>query len=140
MWRGILIVLFALAGCVQLPPTPQDIQAKKFEPVPDKAVIYIVRPGIDAPVIGSVSLDAPGAGMVTTQPRTYYRWEVAPGRYRIAAMFASTAAVTLQTEPGKIYFVQQTVTGSRREGTKMQFLEIVDDRTGRRLVADAELL
>jgi len=41
--RRLLVVAVMLAGCVQLPPTPQDIQAKKFEGVPDKAVIYIVR-------------------------------------------------------------------------------------------------
>lgn len=42
MWRALPVAIL-IAGCAQLPPTPQDIQAKKFEGVPDKAVIYRVR-------------------------------------------------------------------------------------------------
>lgn len=38
--RRLLVVAVVPAGCVQLPPSPQDIQAKKFESVPDK--VYFV--------------------------------------------------------------------------------------------------
>ena len=108
MWR-ILLLSIMVAGCAQLPPTPQDIQAKKFESVADKAVIYLVRdhPDFnDAPA--TVSLD--NLGMVTTYPGTYYRWEAAPGARRIAGYAADSGSITLHTEPGKIYFVQQRVT------------------------------
>lgn len=108
MWRTLLLGIM-VAGCVQLPPTPQDIQAKKFERVEDKAVIYLVRDYPDfneSPA--TVSLD--GSSLVTTYPGTYYRWEVAPGTHRIAGYAADSGSITVQTQPGKIYFVQQRVT------------------------------
>jgi hypothetical protein len=38
MWRGWLAGVIMLAGCVTpLPPTPQDLQAKRFETLPDRA-------------------------------------------------------------------------------------------------------
>ena len=81
MWRVLLVLL--LAGCVQLPPSPQDIQAKKFESAtPDKSVIYIVRAPMDSREGGTISLD--DNAQVTTYAGTYYRWEVAPGPHRIA--------------------------------------------------------
>ncbi|MGZ8229401.1 MAG: hypothetical protein ACXW2A_06575, partial [Burkholderiales bacterium] len=39
----MLILGLALAACAQLPPSPQEIEAKRFESVPGKAVIYVVR-------------------------------------------------------------------------------------------------
>jgi len=42
-----LVMGLTLAGCQQLPLTPQDLQARKFEAVPDKAVIYVVRDAVD---------------------------------------------------------------------------------------------
>jgi hypothetical protein len=133
----ILLLLFS-SGCVQLPPSPQDIDAKRFTPVADKAVIYIVRSPVDSRVAAQISLS--GAGSIATHPGTYYRWEVAPGTQRIEASGASTAAVTLQTEAGKIYFVRHTAAGGLREGLTQQWLQQIDDATGRRMVNQAELL
>jgi hypothetical protein len=46
MTRFLLIALLLLAGCVApLPPMPEDAVAKRFEPLPDKAVIYLARLG-----------------------------------------------------------------------------------------------
>lgn len=137
---SVLVTLILLAGCVQLPPSPQDIDAKRFAAVPEKAVIYLVRTPMDGPVTGPVTLEAEGGGMITTHPRTYYRWEVTPGKLRIAAMYASVANITFQTQPGRIYFVEQTVTGSRRSGTQMQFLVQIDENRGRMLVSNSQLL
>ena len=40
--RNLLLAVALLAGC-QLPLTPEDLEARKFEAVPGKAVIYLVR-------------------------------------------------------------------------------------------------
>ncbi|MGZ8265009.1 MAG: hypothetical protein ACXW2I_12455, partial [Burkholderiales bacterium] len=56
MWRIVMSALL-LAGCVQLPPTPQDIQAKRFEAVPDRSVIYIVRTPVDSFEASPLALD-----------------------------------------------------------------------------------
>jgi len=137
MWRLLLSAL-VLAGCVQLPPSPQDIQAKKFESLPDKAVIYIVRSKVDSVFGGTLWLG--DRAQITTYAGTYYRWEVTPGSHRIAAYAPSNASVTLQTSAGRVYFVQHTVFGDLRAGPLVSFLEQIHERDGRVLVAQAQLL
>ncbi len=140
MWRAttMAIAMISMAGCVQLPPTTQDIQAKRFESVPGKAVIYIARPRVDAPNGGSIVIG--NDGVITTYEGTYYRWEVPPGTQVIRGYGVFTASVTLQAEPGRIYFVQQTVNGNRRDGAQSMSLQQVSDVQGRRLVSDAQSL
>ncbi len=94
-------------GCAQLPPSPADIQAKKFEALPDQAVIYIVRNDPDFSRDGATLL-LDDTTTVTTYPGTYYRWEVAPGAHNIAGFAADAGNMTITVEAGKIYFVQQS--------------------------------
>ena len=137
IWQ-VTLTAFLLAGCAQLPPTPEDIQAKKFESVPGKAVIYIVRAPMDSREVGSILLDDDGP--VATYWGTYYRWVVAPGKHRIAGYAQQSAGITLETEAGKIYFVAHTVLGSPRTGAAFTFLNRIDGKTGRKLVLDSQLL
>lgn len=133
----MLLAAFLAAGCAQLPPSPQDVQAKKFEIPPGMAVIYIVRNQPDlSPHHGTLTLD--DSGMITTFPGTYYRWEVAPGMHRVASYAIGTAAVVLRAEAGKLYFVQNKV-GGYRSSTDV-FLEIIPERDGRAMVARAQLI
>ena len=137
MWRGIVILALWVAGCTQLPPTAQDIQSKKFEPVPGQAVIYIARSRVDSPNDGTIMIG--NNGMITTYQGTYYRWETAPGAQIIRGYGGYNASVTVQAEAGKIYYVQQTVIGGRR-GVSSMHLQQVDERSGRQLVSAAQLL
>ncbi|MBI2295356.1 MAG: hypothetical protein HYU76_04810 [Betaproteobacteria bacterium] len=137
MWR-ILLTALLLAGCAQLPPSPQDIQAKRFAPVPDKAVIYIVRTPLD-------SLQASGLWLgdraqITTLPGTYYRWEVTPGVHRIAGYASANESVTLTTAAGRVYFLEHTVIGSGQSGPQSTSLRQIDERDGHALVTRAQLL
>lgn len=134
----LILLIVLTTACAQLPPAPQDIQAKKFESLPDRAVIYIVRPAVDAPTPGPLSIS--GRGMISTHQGTYFRWEVTPGAQRIEGAGASTAALTVQTEAGKIYFVEQTVVGNPRDGTQSMSLRRIDENRGRRMVSAAQLL
>ena len=137
MWR-ILMAALLLSGCAQLPPSPADIQAKRFESVPGKAVIYVVRTPMDSQESSGLSLDY--VSQITTHPGTYYRWEVAPGTHRVAGFGVGTELVTLATEPGKIYFLQHSVLGHWRSGPQLTGLKQISDQDGRALVAHAELL
>ena len=116
MWRALLIAL-PLAGCVQLPPTPEDIQAKKFELVPDKAVVYLVR---DYPDFSdaAATIWLGDTAMITTYAGTYYRWEVDPGTHRIAGYGPDIGAITLKVEAGSIYYVQQRLAPFLRSRTR----------------------
>jgi hypothetical protein len=107
MWRGFLAVLL-LAGCSTLQPALQDAGAKQFYSVPGKSVIYLVREKPDThphPMI--VLLNNSTESL--TYPGTFVRWEVEPGVQRIAGFGGDAGAIDLETGPGKIYFIRQTV-------------------------------
>src|SRR5258705_11734134 len=136
MWRNLLTALL-LAGCAQLPPTPEDIQAKKFERLPDKSVIYVVRTPMDSSHASGLALDF--REQITTFRGTYYRWEVAPGTHRIAGFGNAIESVTVTTAPGRIYFLEHTVLGDRRSAFITRLREI-DERYGRELVTNSQSL
>jgi hypothetical protein len=138
MWRGWWMAVLMLAGCVTpLPPTPQDLQAKRFETLPDKAVIYIVRNLPDfsnAPI----SITVGDTAMITTHPGTYYRWEVPPGLHRIEGFGPDTGRFALQAEAGRLYFVEQRVSSFFR--FEQSFFALIPEPHGRAAVSRAELI
>ena len=137
LWKMVLSVLL-VAGCAQISPSAEDIQAKRFEPVAGKAVVYIVRDHV-GPVLRD-TLWLGDSEMITTYTGTYYRWEVAPGTRRITGSGAFTTSLTLNVEAGKIYFVRHGVNGTERSGVMMNSLQQMDEQTGRARVAQATLL
>ena len=133
-------VLFALllGACAQLPPTPQDIQAKRFEAAPGKAVIYLVRMQPDLSYLtATVLLDEQMIG--STHAGTYFRLEVAPGRHRISGYAQDNASLTLDVQADHIYFVQQIVTGAARESPHSIY-QLIPEREGRAAVARSVLI
>jgi hypothetical protein len=134
MWRALVVALL-LSGCAgYIPPGPEDIQAKRFEPVPDKAVVYIVRDHVGTDL--DLMLRLGESEMISTYTGRYYRWEVAPGTHRISGTMESTASVTLNVEAGKIYFVRHGVVGSDgTDGVQWTSLQQVDERVGRAIIA-----
>lgn len=134
--KKLLPFALILAGCTQLPPSPEDIQAKKFEAPSDRAVIYVVRTPMDSRETSSVSV---GGMQAATHGGTYYRWEVAPGNHRVAGFGAPSDSVTLSTAAGRIYFVEHTVIGDPDDGGVQSVrLRQIGDQDGRRLVMLSE--
>lgn len=138
MWRVLAIALMVLAGCVQIPPSPQEIEAKKFEVVPGKAVIYIARTNMDSGEAGSLLLD--DIATLTTYRATFYRWEVAPGPHRIAGFAGQSGLVEINADAGKIYFVEHTVHGNLLHGVIYTNLRSVDAKRGQWLVQQSSML
>lgn len=133
--RFLPVTALLLAGCIQLPPLPEDAVAKRFEPVPDRAVIYLVRPALDRHFAAPVVLDDQFIG--STYKDTYLRMEVPAGLHRLRGYAGDSAAIDLQTLPGQIYFVQQTARGYRSfTGSSFQ---LVDERYGRAMVEAGQL-
>ncbi|RPI43685.1 MAG: hypothetical protein EHM59_14765 [Betaproteobacteria bacterium] len=139
MWRSfIAAILGALAAaCAQLPPSPADIEAKRFQPVPDKAVIYVVRSPMDSDEAGVLMLD--DRFTLTTLRGTYHRWEVDPGMHKIEGVGASGNRVTLNAAAGRIYYFVHTVYGTMRMGTTMTALQPINEAQGRALVTQSTL-
>ena len=137
MRRILFIMLLTLAGCQQLPPTPADLQARRFESAPGMSVIYIVRDIPDhnrAPA--TISLDERMS--ITTYEGTYYRWEVPPGEHRIAGMFADIGGITLQTQPDRIYYVQQWTKPFQQYATS--YFRPVEERQAHAVIARSVLV
>ena len=125
-----------LAGCVQLPLSPEDLQARKFEPVPDRAVIYVVR---DSPDFSSVQapIRLGDKLLLKTYPGTYYRWEVPAGKHTITGYGQDIGTLAVQVERGRIYFVQQRVAVMRVPSSRF---ELVREPEGRAAVLRSVLL
>jgi hypothetical protein len=131
-----LALALTLVGCQQLPATPEDIQAKKFEGVPDKAVIYLVRDTADFSTQQS-QVSVGDTVLLKTFPGTYYRWETPAGKHTIAGYAGDSGRITVQVERGRIYFVQQRVTGMWAPSSHF---ELVSEAEGRAAVMHSVLL
>jgi len=133
----ILAVLALLAGCVQLPPTPADLQAKKFEAAPGKAVIYLVRDYPDF-TDNSATIWLGDSVMITTYPGTYYRWEVEPGAHRITGYGSDIGTITVKAEAGRMYFVLQRMAPFMR--VTHSYFDLVPEPHGRAAVMRSTLV
>jgi hypothetical protein len=134
----LLVLCLILVGCTPLPPTPQDIEAKRFEFVPGKAVIYLVRDRPDISLdAGTVMLDDNMMG--TTYPGTYARWVVEPGRHQIRGYAGDAGSFTLDTANDRMYFVQHSYTRGFT-GFGQSFFRLVPESYGRSVVLRSELI
>jgi hypothetical protein len=140
MFRFLLLIpllILPLAGCAPLPPSPADIQAKRFEHVPGKAVIYLVRDDPDiSREVSTVMLDDNMMG--STYPGTYFRWVVEPGRHQIRGYAGDNGSFTLDAAPDRMYFIQQSV--SRMFGFAQSFFRPVPEPYGRAVALRGELV
>jgi hypothetical protein len=99
-----------LSGCATVPMASldDDAQAKRFEPEPTKAKIYVYRNEVFGGAISMpVSLD--GQMMGRTGPQTYFMWTVEPGKHEVASHAENTIRMTLDTQAGRNYYVWQEV-------------------------------
>ena len=134
-----LLVLLALAGCVApLPPSPQEIEAKRFEAVPGKAVIYLVREYPDlSRDAGTVMLDDNMMG--STYPGTFFRWVVEPGRHQIRGFAGDPGAMIIDVLPDRVYYIQQSYTRGFT-GFGQSFFRLIAEPYGRDAVMRSELV
>jgi hypothetical protein len=137
MLRRLLLVL-VLAGCAPLPPSPQDLEAKRFEPVPGKAVIYLVRnyPDVSREA-ATLMLDDNMMG--STYPGTYFRWVVEPGWHQIRGFAGDAGSITIDVAPDRMYFIQQTYTRGLT-GFGHSFFQPIPEPYGRGAVIRGELV
>ncbi len=103
-----LFVLLNGCASVSMTSLEADRQAKEFVVASDKSNIYLYRNEMFGGAIAMpVSLDGQMAGR--TGPKTFYLWEVEPGRHEVVSHTENEARLRLVTEPGKNYFIWQEV-------------------------------
>jgi hypothetical protein len=112
MKKAIAIALFgclAIIGCTQVPLAPAhfDTAAKSFEPVSDKAVIYVFRnTSFGGAIIGDVTVNERHIGALMAY--SYARIEVPSGKCHVYSKLAGSCTVTLDVENGEIYYIRQS--------------------------------
>ena len=131
--RYALLVALLFAGCAQVPQDPEYLRDTVFQTLPDRSVIYVVRSSLDSGESSGLILDE--RVHFTSYPRSFYRWEVAPGTHRVEGFASASESVTLMTAPGGIYFLQHTVLGNPRDGVLHTALRQIGAPEGRALVA-----
>jgi len=131
------LLLLVLAGCATREPSPEELRSKRFEAIPDKAVVYLYRDRLDftnAPA--SLTLD--GQPLGSTYQGTFFRLELAPGQHRIAGFAGDSGSFVFSAEAGKLYFVLQIV--SRFLGFDQSLFYLVSEEQGRDAVLRYEML
>ncbi len=128
----LFIGMLALAGCAQVPmATPEeDAKAKQFTPTAETASLYIYRDEIfGAAVPLAVTVNNQHLGQ--SGPKSYFHLNVAPGKYNIESVAENTAALTVDVEAAKNYFVWQEVKmGLFMARTHLTQMEETGGRTG----------
>lgn len=125
-----VVFLLFLSGCASVPMTSEslDAEAKSFAVKTDKSSIYLYRnETFGGAILLTTTIDGKVAGQ--TGPKTYFLWEVDPGKHEITSVGENTVTLTLDTEPGRAYYVWQEV----KMGLWMarSLLHQVDEATGR---------
>jgi len=137
MRRAMFAALALVVAACAHPPSPQEIEAQKMEPVPGKAVVYIAQNRFGN---FSARLRFDDGTQITTWPGTFYHWVTTPGTHTIRSNQGNlNASIRLQVEAGQVYFVQHFVTGIRGSTTDAR-LQQIDDRAGRQLVRANRML
>jgi len=106
----ILGVVLILGGCASVPMASLELdnQAKSFAASPDISLIYIYRnESMGGAIPMTISLDGKTLGQ--TGPKTYFMADVEPGKHEIESFTENVAKISLDTEPGRIYYVWQEV-------------------------------
>lgn len=138
LWLAVALAA-VISACAPLPPSPQDLQAKRFESAPGKAVIYLVRTYPDlGDVAATLWLDNQVMG--STYMGTYFRWEVAPGRHQISGYGSDNGQIVLDVQPDRIYYVQQVVRGGGRANSPYSTFRMLSEAQGRAYVSNSMLI
>jgi len=117
--------------------TAAETQARLFQPVPDKAVIYLLRDRGDL-FRFEIRVLLDGRDMGSTSPNSYFRWEVPPGNHVIVSDTDPPAVLELSTQPGGLYYVWQDINVGRLRAESR--LEQVNAYTAKQTMDSAVLL
>lgn len=133
------ILAAMLTGCASVPMASldQDAKAKDFTPQPDKATLFIYRNetfGAAIPITVSVNDRTIGQ----TASKTYFRFNVNPGRYKIKAHAENVAELSVDAISGRNYFIWQEM--KMGMWSARANLTQVDDSTGRAGVSESKLI
>jgi len=95
LWLFIMTVPFILLfGCAKVSKASESSsdEAKLFNTVEDKGVVYLYRTGRVVEAAGQLMVRINGIDAGGTGPGTFFRWELKPGTYTIASSTSESSA------------------------------------------------
>lgn len=134
-----LVGVLGMSGCASVPMASgaSDAQAKQFQPVPDKAKVYIYRNEVmGAAVKMPVLIDNAEAG--DTVSKTYIEKDLAPGSHTITSKSEKDSSITIDMLAGKIYYVWQEIKMGMFSARSQ--LHEVDETKGQAGVRESKLI
>jgi hypothetical protein len=141
--RGIAVVLCvaALAGCaIKEWPWMKEAEkeAKSFAADPGMSLIYLYRATSNSPTFRlGIFLNGEIIGALDT--RSFIVCRVPPGTHEIASREAEAARITLETEPGGLYFVEHSYPDMMATGARTGLL-LTETEQGKRAVRELGLM
>jgi hypothetical protein len=121
-----------LAGCAAVPMASieDDASAKRFQPAPGRANIYVYRNETFGGAV-AITLSLDGKVMGRTGPQTFFVWDVAPGRHDIVSHSENTSKITVDAKAGRNHYVWQEVKmGMWQPGSLLQEVSEEQGRKG----------
>lgn len=135
----LIISAFVLFGCATAPmaPAENDSKAKTFETLPGKATLYVYRnERFGAAISMDVAINGKTIGQ--TASKTFFKFDLAPGDYRIDSKAENTSTLQLSLDAEKNYFVWQEVKmGIVYARSKLQ---LMDEEKGKQGVTESRLI
>ena len=135
------IVLGLIISCASTSTASieKDEKAKSFETISNKGVVYLYRPGRALGAAGQTQVKINGLDAGGTGPGTFFRWELTPAEYVFSCKTPeSSAAVELNVESGKLYFLMQNEHLGVSSGRVS--LKEVNEKEGMKAVNNSKLL
>ncbi len=133
-YLALILCTVGLSAWADVPLASRDAdrQAKTSAPGASEAFIYVYR-GDDTDTT-PIAVTLTGRETARLAPRTFGFWQVGRGRYEFTVE-RSTSTLPLQTEGGRVYYVELT-----RGGAGVPALRVVSFATGRTQVHRAQLV
>ena len=133
----VMAMLLSACASVPMASVQQDAKAKEFTPAPDSAGLYIYR---NESFGGAVSMTVWINDTVIgpTAAKTYYKFDVKPGKYKITSHAENESTLSVDTVAGRNYFVWQEVKMGLWKARSL--LQQVDEKTGRAGVMESKLI
>jgi hypothetical protein len=137
----MFLCLAVLAGCAikEWPWLDEaEKEAKSFTAQPGMSLIYFFRPASLSPTF-RVGIFLDGAIIGALDTKSFVVCSVEPGTHEIASRETEAAHLTLEAEPGGMYFVEHSYPDMMATGARTGFL-LAEAAQAKRIIRDLQLM
>lgn len=137
----MVLCITALAGCAtkEWPWLDEaDQEAKSFAADPGMSLVYLYREAPISPTFRvGIFLDGEIIGALDT--KSFVVCRVPPGTHEIASRETEAAHLTIETEPGGLYFIEHSYPDMMVSGARTSF-RVAEATQAKRVIRDLHLM